>query len=134
GPTGMGVPVPASRVTGVLAAARVPVVVLNACQSGAVGKQVEAAVATRLLQGGAVSVVAMAFSIYATAAAEFMAAFYERLFAGDTISSAVTAGRRQLYRHNLRPSPRGDLPLADWLIPVHYTRQDVWFPELITSR
>ena len=45
-------PVPASRVAQVLAAARVPVVVLNACQSGAVGKQLEAAVATRLLRGG----------------------------------------------------------------------------------
>ena len=26
----------------------------------------------------------MAYSVYAVAAAEFMAAFYERLFAGDT--------------------------------------------------
>lgn len=134
GPAGIGVPVSASRVARVLAVAQVPVVVLNACQSGAVGKQVETAMATRLLQGGAASVVAMAFSVYATAAAEFMTAFYERLFAGGTISSAVTAGRRQLYRRDLRPSPRGDLPLADWLVPVHYTRQDVWFPELITSR
>lgn len=58
------------------------VVVLNACQSGAVGKQLEAAVATRLLQDGAASVVAMAYNVYAVAAAEFMAAFYERLFAG----------------------------------------------------
>jgi hypothetical protein len=40
----------------VLAAAQVPVVVLNACQSGAVGKALEAAVATRLLQEGAASV------------------------------------------------------------------------------
>ena len=44
--------VPASRVAQVLAAARVPVMVLNACQSGAVGKELEAAVATRLLRGG----------------------------------------------------------------------------------
>jgi hypothetical protein len=66
-------PVSASRVAQVLAAARVPVVVLNACQSGAVGKQLEAAVATRLLQGGAASVVAMAYNVYAVAAAEFMA-------------------------------------------------------------
>jgi CHAT domain-containing protein len=50
----------ADEVAGVLAAARVPVVVLNACQSGAVGKQLEAAVATRLLAGGAAAVVAMA--------------------------------------------------------------------------
>jgi hypothetical protein len=83
--------VPASRVAQVLKAARVPVVVLNACQSGAVGKDLEAAVATRLLAEGIASVVAMAYTVYAVAAAEFMAAFYERLFAGGT----VTAGRQR---------------------------------------
>ena len=134
GPDGGADRVPASRVAQVLAAARVPVVVLNACQSGAVGKELEAAVATRLLQGGAASVVAMAYSVYAVAAAEFIAAFYERLFAGDTISAAVTAGRQQLFRHDRRPSPKGELPLADWLIPVHYLRRDVRFPGLIASR
>ena len=49
-------------------------VVLNACQSGAV--------ATQLLGAGIASVVAMAYSVYAVVAAEFMAAFYERLSAG----------------------------------------------------
>ena len=66
--------------------------VLNACQSGAVGKELEATVATRLLQEGADSVVAMAYSVYAAAAAQFMAAFYERLFAGDRVADAVDAG------------------------------------------
>jgi tetratricopeptide (TPR) repeat protein len=127
-------PVPASRVAQVLAAARVPVVVLNACQSGAVGKQLEAAVATRLLRGGAASVVAMAYSVYAVAAAEFMAAFYERLFAGDTVSAAVTAGRQRLFVHPGRPSPKGMLPLADWVVPVHYVRREVRFPGLVTAR
>ena len=127
-------PVPASRVAQVLAAARVPVVVLNACQSGAVGKELEAAVATRLLRGGAASVVAMAYSVYAVAAAEFMAAFYERLFAGDTVSAAVTAGRQRLFRHGARPSPKGELPLADWVVPVHYLRREVRFPGLVTAR
>jgi CHAT domain-containing protein len=59
-----------------LGAARVPVVVLNACQSGVIGKRLDAAVATRLLAWGASSVVAMAYSVYAVAAAEFMTAFY----------------------------------------------------------
>jgi tetratricopeptide (TPR) repeat protein len=127
-------PVKASRVAQVLAAARVPVVVLNACQSGAVGKQLEAAVATRLLRGGAASVVAMAYSVYAVAAAEFMAAFYERLFAGDPVSGAVTAGRQRLHLHDRRPSPKGDLPLADWVVPVHYLRREVRFPGLVTAR
>jgi len=126
--------VPASRVAQVLALAKVPVVVLNACQSGAVGKDLEAAVATRLLAAGIASVVAMAYSVYAVAAAEVMAAFYERLFAGGTVTAAVTAGRQQLYRANKRPSPKGDLPLADWMVPVHYLRRDVSFPSAHAER
>ena len=91
--------VPASAFVSVLAAAGVPVVVLNACQAGAVGKDLEAAIATRLLREGCAAVVAMAYSVYAVAAAEFMAVFYERLFAGDTTSAAVAAGRRRLSEH-----------------------------------
>ncbi|MFL6077252.1 MAG: tetratricopeptide repeat protein [Mycobacteriales bacterium] len=122
--------VPAGRVAQVLSEARVPVVVLNACQSGAVGKELEAAVATRLLAGGASAVVAMAYSVYAVAAAEFMAAFYERLFAGAPVSEAVRAGRTWMARRPERPSPKGDLPLADWVVPVHYLRREVRFPQL----
>ena len=29
---------------------------------------------------------------------------------------------------SLRPSPKGELPLADWLVPVHYLRREVHFP------
>jgi len=126
--------VPAGRIARILADAAVPLVVLNACQSGAVGKDLEAAVATGLLAGGVDSVVAMAYRVYAVAAAEFMAAFYERLFAGGTVTAAVTAGRQQLYRANKRPSPKGDLPLADWMVPVHYLRRDVSFPSAHAER
>jgi tetratricopeptide (TPR) repeat protein len=126
--------VTASKVAQVLRAGKVPVVVLNACQSGAVGKELEATVAIRLLQEGIASVVAMAYSVYAVAAAEFMGAFYERLFAGGTISAAVTDGRRRLRQHDQRPSPKGDMPLQDWLIPVHYMRRDVSFPYLRKRR
>lgn len=125
--------VPAARVAQVLDDARVPVVVLNACQSGAIGKELEAAVATRLLAGGASVVVAMAYSVYAVAAAEFMTVFYERLFAGDTVGEAVRAGRAQMAQHPERPSPKGDLPLDDWLVPVHYQRREVRFPRLRTA-
>jgi hypothetical protein len=122
--------VTAEEVARELGAARVPVVVLNACQSGAIGKRLEAAVATRLLAGGASSVVAMAYSVYAVAAAEFMTAFYERLFAGGRISDAVTAGRARLARNALRPSPKGKTPLSDWVVPVHYLRREAHFPSL----
>ena len=126
-------PVPAEDVARVLADGRVPVVVLNACQSAAIGKQLETAGATRLLAGGASSVVAMAYSVYAVAVAEFMTAFYERLFAGDRVSDAVTAGRVRPARNALRPSPKGRMPLADWLVPVHHLRRDAHFPSLRTT-
>jgi tetratricopeptide (TPR) repeat protein len=124
----------ASKLAAVLVEGKVPVVVLNACQSGAVGKELEASVATALLNAGCAAVVAMAYTVYAVAAAEFMAAFYETLFTGATVSRAVTAGRKQLSIRNERPSPKGDLPLADWLIPVHYLREDVSFPQARTAR
>ena len=127
-------PVPAPDLAAILKAAGVPVVVLNACRSGGIGKDLEAAVATRLLRDGCAAVVAMAYSVYAVAAAEFMATFYERLFAGDAVATAVTAGRRRLFKHSGRPSPKGNMPLADWLAPVHYLRHEVSFPQARASR
>ena len=126
--------VSARKLAAALREGQVPVVVLNACQSGAVGKQVEAAIATRLVGEGVASVVAMAYSVYAVAAAEFMTAFYGALFDGEPVSGAVAAGRRQLFEHDLRPSPTGGMPLADWMVPVHYWRGEVRFPALVTSR
>ncbi len=126
--------VTASKVAAVLAEGKVPVVVLNACQSGAIGKELEASVATALLKAGCAAVVAMAYSVYAVAAAEFMAAFYESLFAGASVGQAVAMGRRRLFGHDGRPSPKGDMPLADWLVPVHYMRKEVRFPQARATR
>lgn len=110
--------------------AEVPLVVLNACQSGAMSEQVDAAIATRLMQEGIGAVVAMGYSVYAVAAAEFMAAFYERLFAGESVTGAVAIGRRRLFQRPERPSPKGELPLSDWMVPVHYLRREILFPYL----
>ena len=117
-----------------LAAGRVPVVVLNACQSGAVGKELEASVATALLRAGCAAVVAMAYSVYAVAAAEFMAEFYESLFAGDSVGAGGHGGAAAAVGRDRRPSPKGDMPLADWLVPVHYLRREVRFPDARTAR
>ncbi len=122
--------VPAAEFAHVLTEAGVPVVVLNACRSGAVGDQVEATIAARLLSGGADAVVAMAYTVHADAAAEFMTAFYERLFAGDTVGEAVRAGRARMAARPQRRSPKGAQPLADWIVPVHYRRREVRFPHL----
>ena len=126
--------VPAGRLAQVLNAAQVPLVVLNACQSGAIGSRLEAAAATRLLLEGTPSVVAMAYRVHPLAAAAFMAAFYERLFAGGGVAEAVGAGRRRLHERDLRPSARGPVALADWIVPVHYRRRDVVFPDLRARR
>ncbi|WP_030643894.1 MULTISPECIES: tetratricopeptide repeat protein [Streptomyces] len=126
--------VSAERVARVLAAAQVPLVVLNACQSATLAAQVEATVATRLLQEGAGAVLAMAYTVYTVAAAEFMAAFYERLFTGDRVSEAVAVGRRQLAVRDGRPSPVGQLPLADWMVPVLYSSSEVVLPDMQAGR
>ncbi|WP_307038364.1 tetratricopeptide repeat protein [Streptomyces canus] len=122
--------VPAAHIARVLTHAKVPVVVLNACHSAAIGSHVEAAVATRLLQEGTTAVVAMAYQVYVRAAAEFMTAFYEHLFTGGRVAEAVAAGRARLASDNGRPSPKGSLPLADWMVPVLYARGEVCFPQL----
>src|SRR5262249_10649288 len=33
-----------------------------------------------------------------------------------------------------RPSPKGPLPLEDWIVPVHYTRRSLSFPHLQQKR
>nr|WP_321483309.1 tetratricopeptide repeat protein [uncultured Cohaesibacter sp.] len=111
----------------------VPLVVLNACQSAAMGTSTGASVATRLLEEGARSVVAMSHSVYAVAAADFMAQFYEELFKGQSVLEAVTAGRKQLRRSINRPSSKGPLPLQDWCVPVLYARSAISFPSLATT-
>lgn len=123
-------PVPASDFAETLRAGRVPVVVLNACQSGALGDETRAAVATRLLAEGTSSVVAMGYSVYVVAAAEFMTAFYDGLFSGSSVAAAVREGRQRMSRNRMRPSPKGMLDLEDWMVPVHYLRREVSFPYL----
>jgi tetratricopeptide (TPR) repeat protein len=114
-----------------LSDSKVPIVILNACQSGTVGsRSADAAVATRLIALGTSSVVAMGYSVYASAAAGFISSLYAALIQRRTVSEAVTAGRAWLFRNKLRPSTKGMLPLDDWLVPIHYLRTEVFFSHL----
>lgn len=106
-----------------LADCRVPIFVLNACKSGQEGEEKFSSVATRLVSLGAKGVVAMAYSIYAQAAKHFMGRLYGELAAGATLDSAVAAGRREILNQPQRPSPKGDRPLQDWLVPVLYQQE-----------
>ncbi len=114
----------------------VPLVILNACQSGKIETADSAAgprasIATRLLADGAASVVAMSHIVYVAAAAEFMTVFYRALFNGRSVSEAVTEGRKalSLEQNRLRPSLKGRMPLQDWMVPVHYARSVLRLPQ-----
>ena len=117
----------ASRVAQILAEGKVPVVVLNACQSGAVGKELEASVATALLGPAA-----RQWLRWPTACTRSRRrSSWPRStspFAGNSVGQAVAVGRKRMFEHDLRPSMQGEMPLADWLVPVHYLRREVRFP------
>ncbi len=132
--------VKADRIAQSLQDCRVPVFVLNACKSAqeAVrpratcgrkgtrtkrGEEQFSSVASRLVFSGAMGVVAMAYSVYADAAREFMGRFYGELTTGTTISEAVAKARLSVLNQPLRQSPRGKRPLQDWLVPILYQQQ-----------
>ncbi|QMS90216.1 tetratricopeptide repeat protein [Nostoc edaphicum CCNP1411] len=102
---------------------RVPIFVLNACKSGQVGEEAFSSVAGQLVKLGAKGVVAMAYSVYAKGAEHFIRRLYGELVRGECIATAVAAGRKSMSIDKMRPSPKGNLPLQDWLVPVLYQQE-----------
>jgi tetratricopeptide (TPR) repeat protein len=111
---------------------RIPLVLLEACQSA----QAEAgakSVATELLQRGVASVVAMSHSVLVETARRFVAAFYAELARGQRVGQAMLAGQRALHSDPSRGQRYGigELTLADWFVPVLYQEKDD--PQLFTA-
>ncbi len=102
---------------------RVPIFVLNACKSGQVGEEAFSSVAGQLVKLGAKGVVAMAYSVYAEGAKHFIGRLYHELVRGGSIATAVAMGRKSMSIDKLRPSPKGNLALQDWLVPVLYQQE-----------
>ena len=102
----------------------VPIFILNACKSAKEGEESFSSVATRLVALGAKGVVAMAYSVYALGAKHFIGRLYKQLVRGDSLGNAVAAGRREMLNQKLRPSPKDNLPLQDWLVPVLYQQEN----------
>ncbi|MDZ8082295.1 MAG: tetratricopeptide repeat protein [Nostoc sp. DcaGUA01] len=102
---------------------RVPIFVLNACKSGQIGEEAFSSVAGQLVKLGAKGVVAMAYSVYAKGAEHFVGRLYGELVRGECIATAVAAGRKSMSIEKMRPSPKGNLPLQDWLVPVLYQQE-----------
>ena len=119
-------PVPADTLSATLDEFRIPMVVLNACQSGMVGEDAESAfasVAASLVRAGIRSVVAMAWSLYVSGAQQFLPAFYKRLLETGELAGPTRAGRAAMLTHPGRVCARGTYPLKDWLVPVVYQQQ-----------
>jgi tetratricopeptide (TPR) repeat protein len=111
---------------------RIPLVLLDACQSA----QAEAgseSVASELLQRGVVSVVAMSHSVLVETARRFVAAFYAELARGQRVGQAMLAGQRALHSDRRRGQRYGigELKLDDWFVPVLYQEKDD--PQLFTA-
>ena len=126
--------VPADKLGTLLREHRIPVMVLNACQSAMVDDRAEdafASVAASLLRAGIRSVVAMAYSLYVSGAEEFLPAFYRRLFETGNMAEGLRAGRQAMLEKDGRVCARGRFPLQDWLVPVVY-QQDP--PDLSFAR
>ncbi len=104
---------------GALAGKKLPVVLLNACQSGMTHPEaLYTSVGNELLKAGAGGVVAMAYSVYVQSAVRFMAALYASLLRGDELSRAVSHAREDLRAHPQRMSPVGEVDLRDWVVPI----------------
>ena len=99
---------------------RVPLFVLEACQTAIAREQPAASVAAALLRAGVASVVAMSHSVLVETARRFVAAFYGALARGDRIGTAMAVAQRALNDDVVRGEVRGQgrIELHDWLVPV----------------
>jgi len=114
-----------------LSRAGVPVLVLDACRSAYAeataqlrpGRPHDVArahgsLAQEVLDAGVPGVVAMRYRVSAAAAAQFSAALYAALLAGEPLADAVTAGRRHLREEPARSVAVETRRLEDWVVPV----------------
>ncbi|MBN2441386.1 MAG: CHAT domain-containing protein [Spirochaetales bacterium] len=107
-------------------------VFFEACQSAKADVKPLASVAAALLEGGAVSVLAMTHSVLVETATRFVECFYKSIVQGATVGKAVLDARRALALDTNRGKifGAGNLNLRDWFVPVLY--QDADDPRLFT--
>jgi len=118
-------PVEAGELANLLLTHRVPIVVLNACQSGKQVGASETSLGSRLLQAGVQMVLAMGYSVTVSAAELMMRRLYERLFAGSDLPNAIRRARQELYNDKGRRAYFNQtVELEDWLLPVVYQNRE----------
>ena len=119
--------VQSSRIAELLAAAQVPVTLLNAGRSDPVDAhqnwQNWAAICTNLASGGIPLVVSVPFPLAGPARNTFLRPLYLALAQGGDIPSAVAQGRKALMGDPQRPAGSGKVLFWDWIEPAVYQSQ-----------
>jgi len=120
--------VEASELANLLTHHGIPIMVLNACQS-AKTIDTETSLASHLMQTGAQTVLAMAYSVTVSAAKLFMQTLYAKLFEQHAFATAIHLARLELHNDKTRKAYfNQQIDLEDWLLPVVYQRQTVSLP------
>lgn len=120
--------VDAGRLGALLRQRRVPLFVLEACESARTDQAVTASVAARLLRAGVGSVLAMTHSVLVETARRFVGRFYRGLAEGERLGSAMVAAEHELLddpTRGLVAGPHGpaELRLRDWFVPVLFQEE-----------
>lgn len=106
-------------------AGRVELVVLNACRSAYVteNSSLDSTMGPKLLASSDIAaIVAMSYVVSTKAAQIFVEEFYSSFLVGRTVAESVNRGRQALAARPERPTIDGPIALADWMIPVLYSR------------
>ncbi|GHO73952.1 hypothetical protein KSD_17230 [Ktedonobacter sp. SOSP1-85] len=123
-------PVEASEVAKLLFRHKIPIAILNACQSGKFinGSGEESSLGSYLIRAGVQSVLSMAYSVTVSAAELLMPVLYRELFANQNLSTALSRARRALANQKTRHAYYNQtIDLEDWLLPVVYQNKEVRF-------
>lgn len=126
---GTAEPYSAEEIAALLRDNRIPVCILNACQSAKQeGTASETSLAKFLQEQGIDFVLAMRYSVSVSGATKLMESFYSGIFNERSIDDAIALGRMSLYNEKTRSANLGyEIDLEDWVLPVIYKRQDVKF-------
>jgi tetratricopeptide (TPR) repeat protein len=119
----------ADRLGALLAAYNIPLVILEACRSGQIGRTAAfRSVALRLIDAGVGGVLSMSHAVHVEAARVLLERLYHELVANVTIGQALEAGRGALIVQPdrwIEPGPHGrKVALQDWFLPHLYQRSE----------
>lgn len=112
----------AGQLAGLLEHKRIPVCILNACQSAKQDSSAQnTSLGMALIEKGIQHVLGMRYSVSVSAAKLMMATLYRELYRQQPVDQAVAAGRKELGRvQERRAAYNRQILLEDWLLPVLY--------------